>query len=85
MSPQIGLVLIGLGALGLVEFGGLWLAVRHLDGQTPGSHTRVLAAAGVSRSRRRRLEHWIQMAPRLTAVSCALLICGALTSGVSLL
>jgi hypothetical protein len=61
-------LLILIGCLGLLEFGGLWVAVHTLGAER--------LAATIGQYRRQRVDRWLRRAPRLVVVSLALLALG---------
>lgn len=76
MNHSQAVVLIWVGALGLAEFGGLWLAVMGLDRGLLGHLTRGGLSPLVGRRRRRRIERWGRLAPALACGSIAVIVTG---------
>ncbi|MGH8962445.1 MAG: hypothetical protein ACRDWT_14870 [Jatrophihabitantaceae bacterium] len=76
MSHSEAVVLIWIGALGLAEFGGLWIAVMGLDRGLLGPFTRGGLSSVVGHRHRRRLERWIRLAPALSCLSIAVIATG---------
>lgn len=72
------MVVIWLGGLGLVQFDGLWLAVRCLDSGMLQPVGRPGLESIIGHRRRRRVDAWARITPLLTAFSTGLVVTGAI-------
>jgi hypothetical protein len=78
VSHSQAVLLIWLGGLGLVEFGGLWCAVKWLDANLVEQSKGAWLGRIIGPTRRRRVDRWVQVSPLLAAVSIALVTAGAI-------
>ena len=79
MSHSQAVLLIWLGGLGLLEFGGLWCAVKWLEANLVEQSKGDWLGRIIGPTRRRRVDRWVQASPALVAVSIALMTAGAIT------
>jgi hypothetical protein len=77
VSHDQAVLLMVLGALGVINFGGLWFAVRssRLEWLRQGGGNWLEAIVG--QRRWSRVNRWIRVAPVLTVISLCLLLAGA--------
>jgi hypothetical protein len=77
VSHDRAVLLMVLGALGVINFGGLWFAVRssRLEWLRQGGGNWLETIVG--QRRWSRVNRWIRVAPVLTVISLCLLLAGA--------
>jgi hypothetical protein len=77
VSHDQAVLLMVLGALGVINFGGLWFAVRssRLEWLRQGGGNWLETIVG--QRRWSRVNRWIRVAPVLTVISLCLLLAGA--------
>ncbi len=77
MTHDQAVLLMVLGGLGVINFGGLWFALRssRLEWFRQGGQNWLEAIVG--QHRWSRVNRWIRVAPLLTVISVGLLLTGA--------